>query len=234
MTPASLNITAGLAAPICVHALRQDGFDGEIEVVLKEAPAGFVLTGGRIPKGKDKVRMTLSAPATALNKPVVVKLEGRAMVGPREISHPVRPTDDAMQAFLWRHLAPVEEFMVAVTGNRKQGGQPVELVDSGVVQIPEGGKAEVRVKTPKAPILKSVKLELSEPPKGVSLEGLQIVPEGLAFMLNTDEKEVDAGLMDNLIVEAFVERQVGKGATQSMQRVSVGVLPAIPFEVVTR
>ena len=233
MTPASLNITAGLAAPVCVHALRQDGFDGEIDVVLKENPSGFVLNGGKIPPGKNSVRMTLSAPAKAPGRPVVLQLEGRATIDQRVVAHGVIPADDMMQAFLYRHLAPAEEFVAAIIGN-KQSGPPVELVDSGVVQIPKGGDAEVRVKTPKGPLLKTVKLELSNPPKGVALDNRQIVPEGLSFMLHANAEAVDAGFADNLIVEAFTERQVGKGPTQQTQRVSIGVLPAIPFEVVTR
>lgn len=233
MTPASLNIAAGLAAPICVHALRQDGFDGEIRISLKDAPAGFTLSGGTIPAGKDSVRMTLSAAAQAPKEPVVLQIEGHASIGHREVRHPVTPADDMMQAFLYRHLAPAEEFMVAVTGNRQRPGR-VALMDAGTLRIPAGGKAEVRVRAPKTPMLKNVALELNAPPEGMALENLEVVPEGLAFTLQTDSNAVDTGLTDNLIVEAFMERPVGKGPTQTMQRVSLGVLPAIPFEIVTR
>jgi hypothetical protein len=44
-----------------------------------------------------------------------------------------------------------------------------------------------------------------------------------------------AGVCDNLIVEAFAEFVAGKQAdkgTKPKRRVSLGVLPAIPFEIV--
>ena len=231
ITPASLNIVGGLAAPVGVHVIRQDGFDGEIEVRLKEPPPGFRLHGGRIPPGRDYVRMTISAPPRPRPEPYVIEVVGRAVIDDREMRRKATPADDTMQAFLYRHLAPAEEFMAAVVGGGRTGGR-VELADSGVVRIPEGGQAEVRVRVPRAPILETVQLELSDPPPGMVLEGLRLVPEGLAFLLKDEGGELSLGAADNLIVEASIERPVGRGATQQMQRVLVGVLPAIPFEIV--
>ena len=65
VAPSSINTYQGRVAPIGVHALRKDGYDGEIEVVLKNAPTGFKLDGGRIPAGRDSVRMTLTVPPKA-------------------------------------------------------------------------------------------------------------------------------------------------------------------------
>ena len=48
--------------PVTVYALRKDGFDGEIALALKDAPAGFALSGARMPGGQDQVRITLTAP----------------------------------------------------------------------------------------------------------------------------------------------------------------------------
>jgi hypothetical protein len=67
--PSSVNALAGRAVPVRVHALRKDGFDGEIEVALKDAPEGYTLDGGRIPKGKDSIRMTLTVPRRLINRP---------------------------------------------------------------------------------------------------------------------------------------------------------------------
>ena len=47
MTPASLSMPARSVVPVTVHVLRKDGFEGDIELVLKDAPAGFALSGGR-------------------------------------------------------------------------------------------------------------------------------------------------------------------------------------------
>ncbi len=235
VTPSSINVGAGRNVPISVHAVRKDGFAGDIEVVLKDSPAGFTLHGARIPPGLDRVRMTLTAPRKLLDQPVAVQLEGSALIGGRKVSRPAVPAEDMMQAFLYRHLAPSQELMVAVTGKRP--GPPLELVGDGPVRISAGGTAQVRIKTPRRPMVKQMELELREPPEGVTLQDVTVVPEGLAFVLKADRDAARVGLEGNLIVEAFTEmagRQQGGKAPKQKRRVSLGVLPAIPFEIVQR
>jgi hypothetical protein len=113
VTPSHLTVRAGQVAAIRVHALRKDGYDGPIDVVVT-GPPGFKLGGGRIPAGRDHVRMTLTAPATAPDQPVALTLEGRARIGGRTIRRAVVAADDVMQAFLYRHLVPAQEFLVVV------------------------------------------------------------------------------------------------------------------------
>ncbi len=62
VVPSSVNIRAGAAAPITVHALRRDGFNGPIDLELKDAPSGFRLSGAKIPAGQAKMRLTLTVP----------------------------------------------------------------------------------------------------------------------------------------------------------------------------
>ena len=62
VVPSSVNARAGTAVPITVHALRRDGFNGPIDLELKDAPAGFSLSGAKIPAGQAKVRLTLTVP----------------------------------------------------------------------------------------------------------------------------------------------------------------------------
>jgi hypothetical protein len=231
-TPSTVNVFAGRAAPICVYVSRQDGFDAAIDLVLKDAPEGFALSGAKIPEGRDHVRMTLTAPSRPFDEPVVLRLEGRALIDGRVIKRPVIPSEDLMQAFLYRHLVPSQELVVAVGGPRYRG-RPIELAVDDPVRIPVGGATRVWVRTPKHPNLAAVRLELSEAPEGVTLGDVRVLREGLAFLLEADEAQ--AGLEDNLIVEAFLEREiVGKGndAAKRTRRIPVGVLPAIPFEVV--
>ena len=236
MTPASINVTVGHAAPICVHVLRKDGFSGDIEVVLKDAPDGFALDGGRIPSGCNRIRMTLTAPRERLDQPVVLQLEGRARAGGRTIRRPVVPAEDMMQAFLYRHLVPSQQLMVEVRGARSRG-RAVRLADSGPVRLPKGGTARVRIRIPKHPMLRQVQLELSDPPKGVTLQDVTVVPEGLALVLKADGDTAQVGFEDNLIVDVFAKmaggKQRGKRAKKS-RRVSLGVLPAISFQIVQR
>jgi hypothetical protein len=235
VTPSSINVPVRGAAPISVHVLREDGFDGGIELVLKGAPAGFALQGGRIPAGSDQVRMTLTAGWEPLDRPTVLQLEGRAWIDGKRVSRPAVPSEDMMQAFLYRHLAPSQQLMVA--SRSRPPGLPAALAGRGPVRIPAGGTALVRTRTPQHPRLREVEYELSDPPEGVTLRDVRFVPGGLALRLEADGETVQAGLADNLIVEAFVEMEGGGrggGAPGQKRRVSLGVLPAIPFEIVGR
>jgi hypothetical protein len=71
----------------------------------------------------------------------------------------------------------------------------------------------------------------------VTLDDVAVVPGGLAFRLKADKDLVPSGFADNLIVEAFREstpkRQEGKPAGPK-RLASMGLLPAIPIEIVPR
>ncbi|MHC4565255.1 MAG: PPC domain-containing protein, partial [Planctomycetota bacterium] len=233
VAPSSINTYQGRVVPISVHALRKDGYNGEIEVVLKNAPAGFKLDGGGIPAGRDSVRMTLTVPPKAAIGPMDLQLQGRISVGGEVISHTAVPADDVMQAFLYRHLVPAEEFVVLVQKAR-WGAPPVELLGGSPVRIPAGSSARVTLKTRKSQVLKQLRLVLSKPPEGLSLHGVKVVPEGLSFQIKVDKDTVRSGFADNLIIEAVREyRPKDKdGKLLAKRRSSMGFVRAIPIEVV--
>ena len=78
IVPSSVNARAGAAVPITVHALRRDGFNGPIDLELKDAPAGFSLSAAKIPAGAAKVRLTLTVPLDPGRAPTALRMEGRA------------------------------------------------------------------------------------------------------------------------------------------------------------
>ncbi len=231
VAPSSINVRAGLSAPLEVHALRRDGYTGPIEVALQDAPPGFALSGARIPAGQDRVRMTLDAPVRGLETPAVLVLEGRAKIDGRTVTRPVVPAEDMMQAFLYRHLTPVETMMVWVDGGRR-GPRAFRLVGEGPVRIPAGSAAEVRVVTPRHPRIRQIEFGLVDPPAGVTLGDLQREDKAVVFELAATEA-TEVGLAGNLIVEASLQvTRTDREGTEHTRRVVVGVLPAIPFEVV--
>jgi len=234
VTPSNISMLAGGIVPISVYALRKDGFDGEIEVVLKDTSTGFKLNGNRIPAGRDSVRMTLTAPANTPGRPVALQLEGRVRIDGRMVSRPVFGADDVMQAFLYRHLVTAKEFIVLVQ-KAKRRSPSVEIVGGSPIRIPAGGSAEVRIKTRRGSTLKEMKLELRKPPEGVTIGKVGVIKDGLTFQLKAEKDAIQSGFADNLIVEAFREyRPKQKDGTLSNQkrRYSMGILPAIPIKVV--
>jgi hypothetical protein len=231
ITPSTLNIPAGRSVAATVYALRKDGWTGDIDLVMKDPPPGFTLSGARIPSGRDQVRITVAAPTGRFDQPVDLHLEGRAMIGGRAVIRPVIPADEMMQAFAYHHLVPTAQLMTMVT----HAGYISPTLDSTFgdrLWIPAGGTAQVSFSMhppmPNAPI----RLVLSDPPAGVIIQDMKVTPSGYTVTLKADYKH--AGYADNLIIEGFTDVDVkGKaGAPAQKQRVSIGVFPAIPFEIV--
>lgn len=114
-TPASLNARPGTSARLTVHASRLDGFDGPINLSLKEAPPGFTLANAVIPAGEEKVDVSIGVPAAPPSEPVRLTLQGTGDPGVgRPIVIDAVPAEDLMQAFIYRHLVPVDDLMIDV------------------------------------------------------------------------------------------------------------------------
>lgn len=251
VTPSSLSVAAGRSIPITVHALRKDGFDGEIEVALKDGVSSFTLSGGKLPRGKDRIRMTLTAGRSVSGEePVEVSLTGRATINGKPVSHSAIPAEDMMQAFAYRHLVPSHKLLASVKA-AKWNPPVIKVSGPSPVRIPAGGTAQVTIQTPMRPMmLRDIQLELNEPPKGISLQNTSIVPGGLAVTLKAAPGVPAIGFADNLILEAFREAPAaaatptapaGTPATQKPAarqankrggRTSLGMMPAIPIEIV--
>lgn len=246
--PASLSMPARRPASLTIRALRTDGFAGEITIVPHQLPPGFTLSAGRIPGDKDAVQLTLAPPRDALPGVYRVELEGRAQIGDVVVTHPVVPAEDMMQAFAYRHLVPQQELLAAVTGSRpvpavwRPLAAGMELADPGPIRIPLGDVAQVRIKAPQTlpdllhSPLSSARFALCEPPRGVRLAASDLDPVGVLLSFKADANAAQLGRTGYLIVEATVPAPGGTSprapSDASPQRISVGVLPGIPFEIV--
>lgn len=226
VSPSALSIGTGNNAVITIDALRTDGWDGEIEVTLKGAPAGYVLTGAKIPPGRSQIRMILTKPSSTLE---FLQLEGRANINGIAVTRPVQPVDRMMQAFANYHLVPSQNAKISVVRMSSKGPE-IKLSTNETVQIPSGGSAEVQCIIKPMPTV-PVRLELREPPAGVQLQATKVLPDGIQLVIAVDDKH--AGYTDNLIFEAFTETETpGKdGAPAVKKKTSIGFLPAIPIVI---
>jgi hypothetical protein len=59
-------------------------------------------------------RLGVSCTLVATQDLVNLVVEGRALIQGREMVHEAVPAEDRMQAFLWRHLVPAQEFEALV------------------------------------------------------------------------------------------------------------------------
>ncbi|MEN8149140.1 MAG: hypothetical protein ABFS86_04910, partial [Planctomycetota bacterium] len=232
--PSCINVNSGSAQIVTAHVVRRDGFDGPIDLSLADSLPGFSLSGARIPAGRDRVRFTLTAPGRAPAQPIALKMEARAVIGGEAIVRRVRPGEDQMQAFLNRHLVPAEEMLVFVR-RAGRGRTPIRLATKGTLRLGAGHTAIVRVLSPVRPQLDEWKFELDEAPKGIEVVEVRSAPGGVELLLRADGAKAPAGYADNLIVAVYNEPQP-KGDTKKSRRPTrrtfIGVLPAIPVEVV--
>jgi hypothetical protein len=256
VTPASLNTAWGTLIPVTAHAVRKDGFEGEIELILEDAPEGLLLSGGRIPAGRDSVRMTLAPPPKRSDRPLRPKIVARARVAGRTVTRRAIPAEDMMQAFGLRHLVQAKHLLVDLSRTRRRG-PAMRLASDRPARIPAGGSAEVRVVTPRSPKLDQFKFVLSDPPAGVSLRRVKAKGQSLILVVAAERGKAQLGLAQNLIVEAYTKYVPGKGggkrnakgkgkgkakakaktkgkakAAQQTRLVFAGVLPAVPFVIV--
>lgn len=229
VVPSTINVRAGASVPITVHALRRDGFTGEIALALQDAPRGFALSGARIPPNESAVRLTLTAPAGKRDDAPALRLFGRASINGQTVVRAAAPADDLMQAFAYRHLVPAKELRVCVVG---QGGT-LRVVEPRPVRLSGERVARVRVSVPSAKSWTRVTFELIEPPPGVTVRGVA-VNDGIADVtFASDPATAKPGTQGNLILQAYGER--GKsGPSESKSpprppRVPLGVVPAIPY-----
>ncbi len=244
VSPSSVNGRANGSVPLTVHALRRDGFTGDIALALQDAPRGLALSGGTLPAGQDEVRVTLTLPPGLSAEPYVLRLEGRATIDGRTVVREAVPAEDMMQAFAYRHLVPTDALRVAVAG---RGGTrvPARVLADLPVKIAGGGRARVPVALPPGyRAFQNLRFELSEPPAGITLRdspaepaaGVLTGPLAAEFFLLVDATKIAPGTRGNLIVVVSGERvpgpdQRGAGARP---RVPIATLPAIPFEIVKR
>ncbi|MFO0932018.1 MAG: hypothetical protein U1E39_04845 [Planctomycetota bacterium] len=235
VTPSTLNLRAGASVPLTVHALRRDGFDGEIEVVLRDAPKGFTLTGDPIAKGADRGRYTLDAPTSVADGMFTLRVEGRARLHGRVAVREAVPADDMMQAFIYRHLVPAQQLVGAVVGRLRAPGA-TRYVSEVPVRIPAGGTAKVEVSLARLPPnVGNLEFVLDAPPDGITLKGVRALPDTTELVLAADPAKVKPGVRGSLIVNLSGERTATAGAAApaaARRRVALGVLPALPFEVV--
>ncbi|MCU0724461.1 MAG: hypothetical protein MUE73_01525 [Planctomycetes bacterium] len=231
LDPSAVNVMAGGIATLTATAVRRDGFAGAIDLTVAGGHEGFALSGGRIPAGVDRVRLTLMAPADPPRGPVSLRFEARAEIAGEVARRPVSPAEDQMQAFGYRHLVPTREFVALVMGQRRGGPLPA-LESAGPVRLAPGGIATVAVRGNDLRSLAGVALELFEPPPGISIRDVGIRQGGVVLVLAA-APDAKPGTAGNLIVEAYAAAPPRAGAKKAAQsdRAYLGTLPAIPFEI---
>lgn len=114
VVPSQIVLRSKSSAAVKIFAIRKDGFDGPIQMAFKNLPEGIEAPAVTLPAGKEEVAMGVKTTLDEMEKPVNLTLVGTAKAGDKEIVREAVPSEDKMQAFLWRHLLPSETLPVLV------------------------------------------------------------------------------------------------------------------------
>ncbi len=114
VAPSSIAMRTNSSAGVTVYAQRKDGLDRTITLSLTNAPPGFFADPVKMAEGQISARLTIRGPKTPTTTPVNLTIIGSAAVGEKQIVREAMPTEDRMQAFLWRQLVPANEFKALV------------------------------------------------------------------------------------------------------------------------
>ena len=114
VVPSSASLRANTTTTVTVFAARKDGYTGPIKLLLEDPPPGFTAAPVMIPADQNSARFTIKATPAASRRPVSLNIIGQVRLGQEEIVRSAVPSEDKMQAFLWRHLVPASDFKVLV------------------------------------------------------------------------------------------------------------------------
>ncbi|MDX2032508.1 MAG: PPC domain-containing protein [Blastocatellia bacterium] len=209
--PENPNVPPGGAIPIHVTAFRAEGFTGEIEIALRDLPAGFTATSGVIREGVNTATLLLRAAAdVSPQASFPLKVEGVATIQGRRVAR-----------------APVVQERLAVVS---VSASPELLVwtEQPQVRLEPGGTAWVSIRVKREKEFKGrIPFDIRNLPHGVIVRDV-----GLSGVLITEDEttqrfELSAEPWARPLQQPIIV--IGRVETASPQR---SEFPAQPFTLI--
>ncbi|MCX7008710.1 MAG: hypothetical protein NTY53_15915 [Kiritimatiellaeota bacterium] len=114
VVPSSASVASRGETSLSIHAIRRDGFTGDIKLELKNPPAGFTSLPVTLTQSQIVAKIKIKANLVASQEFVNLSIAGSTKIDDSVLVREVVPAEDRMQAFLWRHLVPAQELKVYV------------------------------------------------------------------------------------------------------------------------
>ena len=207
ITPPAVSLPKGGCSALTVHAIRKDGFTGEIKLALDDSSAGLSLNGGVIPEGADKIRLTVTASEKAAAATLSPTLRGTALVSGKTVSRTAVPAENLMQAFIYLHLVPCKEQVVIVTNTAAPFCVTPQLPRSGYLELPPGKEVSFPVTVTRGKGFDApINIQLMDPPKGITVvRGFVPKERGSGSVTLLADSKLDVKLRENLIFSATMQ-----------------------------
>ena len=196
--PSTIILAAGKTVPLKATIIRKDGFDKPVMLAVADAP-GLSLNSATLLPGQKTLSMTLTAAPDQKQGmlPFIIKAESDGIV------RKCIPSEDVMQAFLYRHLMTTHSQVASITRN-SSWLPSYTLVNPQSLSLVPGEKVSMTIKATKPVKRGKVTLELVAPPKGMTLEDLKYKADQISFSIATSD-EVPHGISNNLIIRMTYE-----------------------------
>ena len=224
ISPDLLPVGQGDTAMVTVDALRQDGFDGEINLAIQGLPEGSVASEAFIPARQNQSRFTISAPADAALGVVSPSFIGTAKIGEQPAVRTASAAEAIMQAFSLNQVVPTKEFAMSVV-EPTGFALLTNISPSYGLPIPQGGEGQVVVKAVRKEGAKGqVGLISAGPTPGINVRYAPIVADkDEATITVTVPKGAAVGSRQSLVI---------RGEMQAGKETFVRFAPAIVVQVV--
>ena len=121
-----LALRGGITVALEVVAVRRDGFEGDIDLVMEGLPDGVTAQGLRIPAGKTRGIMLITADDKAPKSLVNVLFFGRSVIDGVEVKRPVQ-----MAAMAW----PIVDSWGEIPSPRLVTGLPISVTGAEFAPI---------------------------------------------------------------------------------------------------
>lgn len=209
----------GATGVVVVQAVRRDGFDGQIDLSLRNLPDGFTASGTTIAEDENETILSITSPNDVPLGSYFPSLYGRATIGDRAVTRRVMPVEDVMQAFYYHHMMPTEEMALSIVPPGPFKLIPV-LPPEGFIRFGGGRTAFLKLRVERTESAKgSVKVALYNPPKGVRMSQASI---------GSDAEEVEVEIRyPNQMPSNVRYNLIAKGTMKSGKKESTVITPVI-------
>lgn len=224
-TPSTITIPNGGGGKAILHVKRKNGFNGAIQVKIANKGSGLKLSGGRIPPGCDRLPVVISSRPNMKGRFMRVNLTGTAQIKGESITKRAIPADDITQAFITHHLVETNTLSAYILPSWKRAPS-VELKTDGRAILSEDHPITISLQS-KGTGNGQLTYELEEAPPGITLETVNKFSGTELQFTATEELEDD--LKGNLVVGVYFQF-VPKTKKGKPRKLSIGVLPAIPYQ----
>jgi hypothetical protein len=172
------------------------------------------------------MQMTITRQGRGAEETVPVELEAAAVVDGVEVVHPVVPADLRMQAFGNTHLVLAEGLWAST---RRNAAVPFVPSPAPPLALIPAGTAELTIRYPAQLPVKSLRVELANPPTGITLKEQKASGDRLVLVFAADAA-VKPGT-ENLILELKATPTDAKAPAREFD---LGPLPALVANIAAR